>query len=285
MKNLGARRMRTKQDGDGRDAPASSEKSNPCASRSSGTSSSASSCDGDETDAKAFDAAESGGEASRQIPRVNRLLFARDLVVACDVAARGPSRTTRGDAPARPSKAATIRCRPWKRACSAPLCSPRTSSRGGLLRARPFTVTRWHASFTSDKLSFVVATRLVHWSTRGNVYIKRANRKQTRRGDDALVQERLLHLPHGLRDDRHGFVHLCLAHDERRQEPRHVSRAGGDHQQTRVPADRRRADRRGRRVVRRLTNPIREPRRRARRLLTLPAARPEAAPPAPRRSA
>ena len=141
------------------------------------------------------------------------------------------------DAPARPSKAATIRCRPWKGACSAPLCSPRTTSRGGLLRARPFTVTRWHASFTSDKLSFVVATRLVHWSTRGNVYIKRANRKQTRRDDDALVQERLLHLPHGLRDDRHGFVHLRLAHDERRQEPQHVSRAGGDHQQTRVPAD------------------------------------------------
>ena len=224
--------MRTKQDGDGRDVPASSEKSNPCASRSSGTSSSASSCDGDETDAKAFDAAESGGEASRQIPRVNRLLFARDLVVACGVLRGRPE----PDAPARPSKAATIRCRPWKGACSAPLCSPRTTSRGGLLRARPFTVTRWHASFTSDKLSFVVATRLVHWSTRGNVYIKRANRKQTRRDDDALVQERLLHLPHGLRDDRHGFVHLRLAHDERRQEPQHVSRAGGDHQQTGVAA-------------------------------------------------
>jgi len=95
MKNLGARRVRTKQDGDGRDVPASSEKSNPCASRSSGTSSSASSCDGEETDAKAFDAAESGGEASRQIPRVNRLLFARDLVVACGCATGGPSRTTR----------------------------------------------------------------------------------------------------------------------------------------------------------------------------------------------
>ena len=80
---------------DGGDVPASLEKSNPCASRSSGTSSSASSCDGEETDAKAFDAAESGGEASRQIPRVNRLLFARDLVVACGCATGGPSRTTR----------------------------------------------------------------------------------------------------------------------------------------------------------------------------------------------
>ena len=75
-----------------------------------------------------------------------------------DVATPRPRGVLRGrpepDAPARPSKAATIRCRPWKGACSAPLCSPRTPSRGGLLRARPFTVTRWHASFAKN-LSFV----------------------------------------------------------------------------------------------------------------------------------
>ena len=137
------------------------------------------------------------------------------------------------DAPARPSKAATIRCRPWKGACSAPLCSPRTPSRGGLLRARPFTVTRWHASFAKNLSSFVFDS-----SVKRETFSlkKRANRKQTRRAPTLSPRERLLHLPHGLRDDRHGFVHLRLAHDERRQEPQHVSRAGGDHQQTGVAA-------------------------------------------------
>ena len=140
------------------------------------------------------------------------------------------------DAPARPSKAATIRCRPWKGACSAPLCSPRTPSRGGLLRARPFTVTRWHASFAKNLSSFV-RVRL-ECETR-NVFTKKTREPKTNASARATLspRERLLHLPHGLRDDRHGFVHLRLAHDERRQEPQHVSRAGGDHQQTRVPAD------------------------------------------------
>ena len=130
---------------DRRDVPASSEKSNPCASRSSGTSSSASSCGDGEKYAKPFEVAESGGEASRQFSRVNRPRFARDLVVAF-VSSRTsrtprPRAVLRGrpepDAPARPSKAGTIRSRPRTAACSAQLGSPRTPS-----RCAPCTMSR-----------------------------------------------------------------------------------------------------------------------------------------------
>ena len=135
-KNLG-RAVEETRCGDGRDVHASSEKSNPCASRSSGTSSSASSCGGGENYAKKREVAESGGGASRQIPRVHRLRFARDLVVAFVSSRMSRTPRPRGvlrgkpepDAPARPSTAATIRYRPRTGACSAPLCSPRTPSR------------------------------------------------------------------------------------------------------------------------------------------------------------
>jgi hypothetical protein len=77
---------------DGGDVPASLEKSNPCASRSSGTSSSASSCGGGEQDAKTFEAAESGGASDSA--RHSATFRARSHLVVAFVPSR-MSRTPR----------------------------------------------------------------------------------------------------------------------------------------------------------------------------------------------
>jgi hypothetical protein len=77
---------------DGGDVPASLEKSNPCASRSSGTSSSASSCGGGEQDAKTFEAAESGGAS--ESARHSATFRARSHLVVAFVPSR-MSRTPR----------------------------------------------------------------------------------------------------------------------------------------------------------------------------------------------
>ena len=187
MKNLGAGGG-TEQDGDGRDATLVGEVE-PCASRSSGTSSSASSCDGDETDAKAFDAAESGGEASRRSAR-QFAPFARDLV-ACGCR-RGVLRGRPEPTHPLVLESSDDSLPSVERACSAPP-APGERHRGGSPRA----------SVHSDKMARVVHEQVFirgrnetgTRADRGNVYIKRANRKQTRRDEDALVQERLLHLP------------------------------------------------------------------------------------------
>ena len=218
---------------DGGDVPASLEKSNPCASRSSGTSSSASSCGGGEQDAKTFEAAESGGASDSA--RHSATFRARSHLVVAFVPFR-MSRTPRPRGSRSrddPSPTHLLVPRQQRRLVAVRgqgRVVPRSAPREGHLACSPrvrSVMTRWRFLLRKIlrrfRLSVVRAPRatstrtLVDFVNRERVYNRKFN---------------LLHLPHGLRDDRHGFVHLALAHDERRQEPKHVSRARGDHQQT-----------------------------------------------------
>ena len=219
---------------DGGDVPASLEKSNPCASRSSGTSSSASSCGGGEQDAKTFEAAESGGASDSA--RHSATFRARSHLVVAFV----PSRMSRTPRPRGsrsrddPSPTHLLVPRQQRRLVAVRgqgRVVPRSAPREGhlaVLAARPFSDYDV-AVFTAENLAPI--------SSVGGP-ARRARRRRAALFVDSVNRERvynpynLLHLPHGLRDDRHGLVHLALAHDERRQEPKHVSRARGDHQQT-----------------------------------------------------
>ena len=218
---------------DGGDVPASLEKSNPCASRSSGTSSSASSCGGGEQDAKTFEAAESGGASDSA--RHSATFRARSHLVVAFVPFR-MSRTPRPRGSRSrddPSPTHLLVPRQQRRLVAVRgqgRVVPRSAPREGhlaVLAARPFSDDEV-AVFTAENLAPISSVGGPRAARDVDAHARGFRKSRTRYNNPFT----LLHLPHGLRDDRHGFVHLALAHDERRQEPKHVSRARGDHQQT-----------------------------------------------------